>query len=145
MAAELVLGPLLRYAGTESATFWVETSEPCEVEVLGERQSTFAVEGHHYALILVEDLTPASVIDYDMRLDGRVVWPPEDGRPGPAVHTRRGEPQVRLVFGSCRIGDPQPRAKADGVSRERHRRALGVFAAVAARRGRVARCVAAPR
>jgi hypothetical protein len=110
MAAELVLGPLLRYAGTESATFWVETSEPCEVEVLGERQSTFAVEGHHYALILVEDLAPASVIDYDIRLDGRVVWPPEDGRPGPAVHTRRGEPQVRLVFGSCRIGDPQPKA-----------------------------------
>jgi hypothetical protein len=110
MAAELVLGPLLRYAGTESATFWVETSEPCEVEVLGKRQSTFAVEGHHYALILVEDLTPASVIDYDIRLDGRVVWPPEDGRPGPAVHTRRGEPQVRLVFGSCRIGDPQPKA-----------------------------------
>ena len=110
MAAELVLGPLLRYAGTESATFWVETSEPCEVEVLGERQSTFAVEGHHYALILVEDLTPASVIDYDIRLDGRVVWPPGDGRPGPAVHTRRGEPQVRLVFGSCRIGDPQPAA-----------------------------------
>jgi hypothetical protein len=110
MAAELVLGPLLRYAGTESATFWVETSEPCEVEVLGERQSTFAVEGHHYALILVEDLAPASVIDYDIRLDGRVVWPPEEGRQGPAVHTRRGEPQVRLVFGSCRIGDPQPKA-----------------------------------
>jgi PhoD-like phosphatase len=106
--AQLVLGPLLRYAGTKSATFWVETSEACEVEVLGERQSTFAVEGHHYALILVEDLTPASVIEYDVRLDGRVVWPLDDGRPRPAVHTRRGEPQVRLVFGSCRIGDPQP-------------------------------------
>ena len=85
MAAELVLGPLLRYAGTESATFWVETSEPCEVEVLGERHRTFAVEGHHYGLILVEDLTPASVIDYDVRLDGRVVWPPDDGRPGPTT------------------------------------------------------------
>jgi PhoD-like phosphatase len=109
-AAQLVLGPLLRYAGTESATFWVETSEPCEVEVLGERQHTFAVEGHHYALILVENLTPASVIEYDVRLDGRVVWPPDDGRPGPAVHTRRGERRVRLVFGSCRIGDPQPAA-----------------------------------
>ena len=110
MAAELVLGPLLRYAGTESATFWVEASESCEVEVLGERQQTFAVEGHHYALILVEDLKPASVIEYDVRLDGRVVWPPEDGRPRPTVHTRRGEPQVRLLFGSCRVGDPQPAA-----------------------------------
>jgi hypothetical protein len=107
---ELVLGPLLRYAGTESATFWVETSEPCEVEVLGERQRTFTVEGHHYALILVENLTPASVIEYDVRLDGRPVWPPDDGRPRPAVHTRSGERQVRLIFGSCRIGDPQPAA-----------------------------------
>src|SRR5690242_6608588 len=78
---ELVLGPLLRYAGTESATFWVETSAACEVEVLGHRARTFAVEGHHYALVLVEDLEPASVIAYDVRLDGRLVWPVEDGRP----------------------------------------------------------------
>ncbi|HET8557613.1 MAG TPA: alkaline phosphatase D family protein [Gaiellaceae bacterium] len=107
---ELLLGPLLRYAGTKSATFWVETSEACEVEVLGERERTFAVEGHHYALILVEDLEPGSVIEYDVRLDGRVVWPPDEGRPAPAVHTRSGERRVRLVFGSCRIGDPQPTA-----------------------------------
>ncbi len=45
--AELVLGPLLRYAGTESARFWVETSAPREVEILGHRAATFAVEGHH--------------------------------------------------------------------------------------------------
>ena len=53
---ELVLGPMLRYAGTESATFWVETSAPCEVEILGHSTRTFAVEGHHYALLLVDDL-----------------------------------------------------------------------------------------
>jgi hypothetical protein len=106
--AELVLGPLLRYAGTKSATFWLETSAPCEVEVLGHRDSTFCVEGHHYALLLVDDLDPASLIEYDVRLDGRVVWPPDDGRPAPVVHTRRGEREVRLVFGSCRRGDPQP-------------------------------------
>ena len=52
--AELVLGPLLRYAGTESATFWVETSTACEVEILGHRTETFTVENHHYALLLVE-------------------------------------------------------------------------------------------
>jgi PhoD-like phosphatase len=108
-AAELVLGPLLRYAGTKSASFWLETSSPCEVEVLGHRDSTFCVEGHHYALLLVDDLQPGSVIDYDIRLDGRVVWPPEDDRPAPVVHTRSGERQVRLVFGSCRRGDPQPK------------------------------------
>lgn len=108
--AELVLGPLLRYAGTESATFWVETNRSCEVEVLGHPERTFAVEGHHYALILVEGLQEGSVIEYDVRLDGRVVWPPDDGRLAPSVHTRSGERRVRLVFGSCRIGDPQPPA-----------------------------------
>ena len=107
-AAGLVLGPLLRYAGTESASFWVETSAPCEVEILGHRSRTFAVEGHHYALVLVQNLAPSSVIPYDVRLDGRLVWPAGDGRPAPAVHTRSNERQVRLVFGSCRIGDPQP-------------------------------------
>jgi hypothetical protein len=58
---QLVLGPLLRYAGTESATFWVETSAPCEVEILGHRTHTFTVEEHHFALLLVDDLEPASV------------------------------------------------------------------------------------
>jgi PhoD-like phosphatase len=105
---ELLLGPLLRYAGTESATFWVETSAPCEVEILGQRTSTFAVEAHHYALLLADDLTPASVTPYEVRLDGEVVWPPEDGRPQPVVRTRNNERRVRLVFGSCRVGDPQP-------------------------------------
>jgi hypothetical protein len=108
--AELVLGPLLRYAGTKSASVWVEATKPCEVEVLGHRARTFAVEGHHYALILFDDLEPGSVIEYDVRLEGQVVWPPEDSRPAPAVHTRSGERRVRLVFGSCRVGDPQPRA-----------------------------------
>src|SRR6476660_8499200 len=106
--AELVLGPLLRYAGTESATFWVETSAPCRVEILGHDTSTFTVEGHHYALLLVDDLDPASVTPYDVRLDGELVWPPDDGRPAPVVHSRNGERQVRLVFGSCRVGGPQP-------------------------------------
>jgi PhoD-like phosphatase len=106
--ATLVLGPLLRYAGTESATFWVETSGPCEVEVLGHRTRTFTVEGHHYALLVVDDLEPASVTPYDVRLDGVPVWPPDDDRPGPVVHTRNEERRVRLIFGSCRVGGPQP-------------------------------------
>jgi PhoD-like phosphatase len=106
--AELVLGPMLRYAGTESATFWVETSAPCVVEILAHRTSTFAVGGHHYALLLVDDLPPGSVVPYDVRLDGELVWPPDDGRPEPVVHTRNDERRARLVFGSCRVGDPQP-------------------------------------
>jgi hypothetical protein len=106
--AQLVLGPILRYAGTESATFWVQTSAPCELEVLGRRTTTFTVEGHHFALLLVDDLEPASVTPYNVRLDGHEVWPYDDGRPAPAVHTRDNEPRVRLAFGSCRVGGPQP-------------------------------------
>ena len=77
---ELVLGPLLRYAGTESASFWVETSAACEVEILGHRARTFTVEGHHFALVLVDDLQPGLVVPYGVRLNGRVVWPPADER-----------------------------------------------------------------
>ena len=110
---ELVLGPMLRYAGTESATFWVETNRPCEVEVLGHRTSTFAIEGHHYALLLVDDLSPDRVTPYDVRLDGKLVWPPDDGRPQPVVRTRHNQRRARLVFGSCRVGDPQPTHLAD--------------------------------
>jgi hypothetical protein len=98
---------MLRYAGTESAT-WVETSAACMVEILGHRTPTFAVEGHHYALLLADDLTPGSVVPYDVRLNGALVWPPDDGRPQPVVHTRNDARRARLVFGSCRVGDSQP-------------------------------------
>jgi hypothetical protein len=125
-APGLVLGPLLRYAGSESATFWVETDAACEVEILGHRTTTFAVEGHHYALLLVDDLEPGSVIPYDVRLDGALVWPPDDGRPGPVVHTRDHEARARLVFGSCRVGDPQPTNLGDAWPDEL--KALGIDA-----------------
>ena len=121
-----MLGPLLRYAGTESATFWVEVSAPCEVEILGHRTSTFAVEGHHYALLLVDDLSPGTVTPYDVRLDGVPVWPPADDRPQPVVHTRENEPIVRIVFGSCRRGDPEPTDLGGAWPEEA--RALGIDA-----------------
>jgi hypothetical protein len=103
----LVLGPLLRYVGTETATVWVETDVPCVVEVLGHRARTFHVEGHHYALVLIENLEPGTIHPYQVRLDSHVVWPPSDGRPHPGIHTREGERQARLVFGSCRVGAPE--------------------------------------
>jgi PhoD-like phosphatase len=122
----LVLGPLLRYAGTESATFWVETSAACDVEILGHRTPTFAIEGHHYALLLVEDLTPGTITAYDVRLDGELVWPPSDGRPQSVVRTRNNEPRARLVFGSCRVGDAQPTNL--GATWPEEVRALGIDA-----------------
>ena len=130
---ELVLGPILRYAGTESATFWVETSAPCEVEILGQRTPTFTVEGHHYALLLVDDLEPASVTPYDVRLDGRLVWPPDDGRPAPGrPHARRraaGAARLRLVPGRRAAADiDSSRPWPDELGAHRGRRALDVRA-----------------
>ena len=49
--SNLVLGPLLRYAGNTDATVWVETDAACEVEVLGCSSRTFRVGSHHYALV----------------------------------------------------------------------------------------------
>jgi PhoD-like phosphatase len=106
--ARLVLGPLLRYTGSTQATVWVETDSPCAVEVLGHSARTFHVEGHHYALVVIAGLEPASVAPYQVRLDGERVWPPPgDERPPCAIHTRNHERQARLVFGSCRVGAPE--------------------------------------
>ncbi len=103
----LVLGPLLRYTGSTQATVWVETDAPCEVAVLDARERTFCVEGHHYALVVLSDLDEGSVRTYEVHLDGERVWPPDDGRPLPTIHTREHERRARLVFGSCRVGDPE--------------------------------------
>ena len=85
---DLVLGPILRYVGAHEATVWVETDAPCEVEVLGHTDRTFTVEGHHYALVCVAGLAPGKTHPYDVRLDGRRVWPPPgDDFPAPAIRT----------------------------------------------------------
>ncbi len=68
--SELVLGPLLRYVSETEATVWVETSEACEVEILGRREPTFRVEDHHYALVRLEGLEP----DFQLRVRGGARW-----------------------------------------------------------------------
>ena len=60
MPTNLILGPLLRYAGETGATVWVETDAACEVDVLVCPSRTFCVEGHHYALVHVTGLEPES-------------------------------------------------------------------------------------
>ena len=106
--AGILVGPLLRYVGTETATIWLETTRECEVAILGQGTHTFHVEGHHYALVLVTDLEPGTTTPYEVELDGVPVWPrPGDERPPPCIRTRHDEPEVRLVFGSCRIGAPE--------------------------------------
>jgi hypothetical protein len=102
----LVLGPLLRYVGETEAVIWVETDAPCEVEVLGARERTFCVAGHHYALACCAGLRPGTWHEYEVRLDGEVVWPVNDGFPRSAFHTYPKEEPLEVVFGSCRVAAP---------------------------------------
>lgn len=104
---ELILGPLLRYVGTTKATVWVETDAPCEVEIMGRRDRTFRVEGHHYALICLTGLEPGSSHEYEVKLDGERAWPlPESGFPASVLRTLGGPGPLRIVFGSCRVAVP---------------------------------------
>ncbi|MEE1738551.1 alkaline phosphatase D family protein [Streptomyces sp. BE147] len=123
--AGLRLGPLLRYVDWESgshATVWVETDRPCTVEVrcadgASGSSPTFAVAGHHYALVVVTGLTPGSTTAYEVLLGTRRVWPPEESRfPASTITTPptgAGRQSVRVSFGSCRwasapAGEPDP-------------------------------------
>jgi hypothetical protein len=103
----LLIGPLLRHVDPVSATIWVETDRPCEVEVLGRRAATFEVAGHHYALVLVEGLEPGTSTPYEVRLDGEQVWP-HTASPFPPSRIRTPGPTgpFRIAFGSCRYATP---------------------------------------
>ncbi len=106
MTASVVLGPLLRYVSDTEATIWVEVSGPTTVAVLGRTASTFTVGGHHYALVVVDGLEPATTYPYTVVLDGAVAWPaPDDPRPAPTIRTL-GDDHVEIVFGSCRAALP---------------------------------------
>ncbi|MFI0932784.1 alkaline phosphatase D family protein [Streptomyces sp. NPDC021019] len=130
--AGLRLGPLLRYVDWESgatATVWVEASRPCTVAVrcadgASGASPTFSVAGHHYALVVVEGLTPGSTTAYEVLIGSRRVWPPDDTRLPPSTITTppaaagptgaagnagsepggagTEPPGMRISFGSCR-------------------------------------------
>src|SRR3954471_11576879 len=103
----LLIGPLLRHVDPVSATVWVETDRSCEVSVLGRSTRTFCVGGHHYALVVVEDLEPGSTTRYDVRLDGVQVWPPATSSfPPSRIRTPGGPGTFRVAFGSCRYASP---------------------------------------
>jgi hypothetical protein len=105
--AELLVGPLLRFVSETQATVWVEVDSACDVNVLGSSALTFHVEGHHYALVIVDGLTPGTTYEYEVALDGRRVWP-ETGSdwPAPCLRTMTGDEDVTIVFGSCRVAVP---------------------------------------
>ncbi|WP_328461562.1 alkaline phosphatase family protein [Actinoplanes sp. NBC_00393] len=116
MTAQLLIGPVLRRVVGDSATLWLETSEPAEVRVEVDgggagSAPTFSAYGHHYALVIVTGLVPDSANAYRVTLDDRVVWPAADSPyPDPVLRTRatddRDQP-VSLVFGSCREATPE--------------------------------------
>ncbi|HEX8753196.1 MAG TPA: alkaline phosphatase D family protein [Solirubrobacterales bacterium] len=105
--ADLVLGPLLRYVSETEATIWVETDGPCEVEVLGRREPTFGVAGHHYALLRLEGLEPGRTYEYEVALDGERRWPePGSELPASAIQTFAPGRSLDVCFGSCRVAVP---------------------------------------
>jgi PhoD-like phosphatase len=128
--AELVLGPLLRYADEHDATVWVETDRSCEVEVLGRRTRTFRVSGHHYALLMIEGLGPGASEPYEVALDGERRWPtPGNPMPPSRIYTLKPERGVSVAFGSCRVAAPHDAPWV--LERSEHQEGRGVDALVA--------------
>jgi hypothetical protein len=98
---------MLRYIGETDATVWVETEAAAVVTVeAGGRQweaPTFAVKGHHYALVVVDGLAPGEELPYAVRIGDVPVWPPTDhAYPPPRIRTIDRSRPTRLLFGSCR-------------------------------------------
>jgi hypothetical protein len=105
--SELVLGPLLRYVDEASASVWVETSESAVVRVVaGEHvaeATTFAVHGHHYALLCLDGLPSGTRTPYRVEIDGATAWPePDSVLPDPMIVTLTPGKPLRIAFGSCR-------------------------------------------
>ena len=115
---QLVLGPLLRYVDQRDATVWVETDRACTVTVAGHSARTWAVHGHHYALVIIRGLEPGTVTEYQVHLDGRQVWPlPDSQFPPSVIRTHSEQDSFRLAFGSCRrsAGDDEDSVRQFGA------------------------------
>ncbi|GIE93669.1 alkaline phosphatase [Paractinoplanes rishiriensis] len=121
MTAHLLIGPILRRVVGDRATIWVEITEPATVRVEAEgggagSAHTFSAYGHHYALVVVEGLTPDAASEYRVYLDDRQVWPTADSPyPASMIRTRPADDRaapVRLIFGSCREATPHATARS---------------------------------
>ena len=110
-SSALVLGPMMRYVDETSASIWVETQDTGRVTVsAGAREwsaGTFAVHGHHYALVEVDGLEPGSSFPYTVAVDGEQVWPEHGAAfPPPLIPTLKPGKPLRLAYGSCRTSVP---------------------------------------
>ncbi|WP_139982597.1 alkaline phosphatase D family protein [Nocardioides litoris] len=121
--ADLLLGPLLRHVDETSATIWVETDGPGRVRVTtdpgdaDERRTevpTFAVHGHHYALVCLDGLDKGRHHPYTVDVDGERCWPPPDSSlPPSVVPTLDHAKPLRLAYGSCRTSVGHTKADND--------------------------------
>lgn len=107
----LLLGPLVRSVEATSAAVWVETDTACQVRITaGDVEAvapTFAVHGHHYALVIVDGLPTGEATPYQVHLDETGVWPlPDSPFPPSVLATMDPEKPLRLAFGSCRTSVP---------------------------------------
>jgi PhoD-like phosphatase len=107
---DLVIGPLLRYVDETSASIWVEVARPADVSVTVDRTDTnartFAVHGHHYALIEIGGLSPGASLPYTVQIDGARVWPAQDSTLPPSrIRTMDFHRPLRIAFGSCRVSE----------------------------------------
>jgi len=97
----------MRHVDATSASIWVETRDAGHVVVRADDRSwgadTFAVHGHHYALVEAENLEPGTVTPYTVEIEGTAVWPPP-GSPYPpsVIATMKPGKPLRMAFGSCR-------------------------------------------
>ncbi|MGH3678595.1 MAG: alkaline phosphatase D family protein [Mycobacterium sp.] len=129
----LLLGPALRHVSDTTALVWVQTDGATTVEVLGCSAPTFEVRGHHFALVTVTALTPDSVNEYQVRLDGKTVWPLADSPFPPSVIRTRGPAsahRLRAIFGSCRY----PKTEVKKIENKLKLDALDCYATRMARR-----------
>ena len=107
----LVLGPMVRYVDETSASVWVETRTAARVSIRaggrGWEARTFAVHGHHYALVELDGLEPGTVTPYALDINGTQVWPdPSSGFPPSMIATLATGKPLRMAYGSCRTSVP---------------------------------------
>ncbi|MCU1517320.1 MAG: glycoside hydrolase [Pseudarthrobacter sp.] len=102
---------MMRYVDETSASIWVETRSAARVSVRAGNRSwearTFAVHGHHYALVEAEGLEPGSVLPYTLDINGTQCWPePDSGFPPPVIATLKPGKPLHMAYGSCRTSVP---------------------------------------
>ena len=105
---------MMRYVDAVSASIWVETRHAASGVVHAGNRSwtarTFAVHGHHYALVPVDGLEPGTVTPYTVQVGGAEVWPAADSvYPASVITTLAPAAPMRLSFGSCRTSVPHDR------------------------------------